>query len=170
MKIAERFEFRNKAPVLTFSPDDMVIDAVRAMSDKNYGASIIVDPAHRPVGIVTERDFMRRLLAKDMNPNTTPIREIMTANLKVARADDEVAEWLRVMSNERFRHLPVVDGDGVLLNVMSQGDFVSYTWPQLLTDLKAKASRSMVDKYQLYLIFATILIYTVFIIFLLRRS
>ena len=169
MKIAERFEFRAKAPVLTFSPDDMVIDAVRAMADKNYGASIIVDPAHRPVGIITERDFMRRLLAKDLNPNTTPIREIMTSNLKVAKGDDEVAEWLRVMSNERFRHLPVVDGDGVLLNIMSQGDFVSYTWPQLFTDLKAKAGRSMADKYQLYLILATILIYTVFIVFLLRR-
>jgi len=169
MKIAERFEFRAKAPVLTFSPDDMVINAVRAMSDKNYGASIIVDPAHRPVGIVTERDFMRRLLAKDLNPNTTPIREIMTSNLKIAKGDDEVAEWLRVMSNERFRHLPVVDNDGVLLNIMSQGDFVSYTWPQLFTDLREKASRSMVDKYQLYLIFATILIYTVFIVFLLRR-
>ncbi len=169
MKIAERFEFRAKAPVLTFSPDDMVIDAVRAMSDKNYGASIIVDPAHRPVGIITERDFMRRVLAKDLNPNTTPIRDIMTSNLKVARGDDEVAEWLRVMSNERFRHLPVVDGDGVLMNIMSQGDFVSYTWPQLFTDLKTKAGRSVADKYQLYLILATILIYTVFIVFLLRR-
>ena len=109
------------------------------------------------------------MLAKDLNPNTTPIRDIMTSNLKVARGDDEVAEWLRVMSNERFRHLPVVDGDGVLMNIMSQGDFVSYTWPQLFTDLKTKAGRSVADKYQLYLILATILIYTVFIVFLLRR-
>ena len=160
MKIAERFEFRTKAPVLTFSPDDRVIDAVRAMSEKNYGASIIVDPARRPVGIVTERDFMRRLLANNLDPNTTPIRDIMTSNLKIARGEDEIAEWLRVMSNERFRHLPVVDSDGVLLNIMSQGDFVSYTWPELFREVTGKVSRSFENKYQLYLIVATILVYT----------
>lgn len=53
MKIAERLEFRTKAPVLTFSPNEMVIEAARAMSEKNYGASIIVDSAGRPVGIIT---------------------------------------------------------------------------------------------------------------------
>ena len=68
MKIADRFEFRTKDPVLTFAPGDMVIDAVRAMSEKNYGAGIVVDPARRPVGIITERDFMRRLLAKSLDP------------------------------------------------------------------------------------------------------
>ena len=168
MKIAERFEFRTKAPVLTFSSSDMVMDAVRAMADKNYGASVIVDAAHRPVGIITERDFMRRLLAKNLDANTTPIRDIMTSDLRIARGDDEIAEWLRIMSNERFRHLPVVDADGVLLNIMSQGDFVSYTWPELFTDLKTKATRSFANKYQLYLIVATILMYTVLIVFALR--
>ena len=169
MKIAERFEFTNKAPVVTFSPDDMVIDAVRIMSDKNYGASIIVDPARRPIGIVTERDFMRRLLAQNLDAHTTPIRDIMTSNLKVARAEDEVAEWLRVMSNERFRHLPVVDADGVLVNIMSQGDFVSYTWPELFRDLKSRATQSFATKYQLYLIVGTVLLYTAIMIGVLRR-
>lgn len=169
MKIAERFEFRTKEPVLTFSPNDMVIDAVRAMSDKNYGASIIVDAARKPVGIITERDFMRRLLAKDLDANTTPIRDIMTSNLKIARGDDEISEWLRIMSNERFRHLPVVDADGVLLNIMSQGDFVSYTWPELFTDLKAKATNSLANKYQIYLIVATILVYTVIIVAVIHK-
>jgi CBS domain-containing protein len=92
MKIAERFEVRTKAAVLTFTSDDMVIDAVQAMSDENYGASVIVDPGRRPVGIITERDFMRRLLAKNLDANTTPIRDIMTSSLKVARAEDEIAE------------------------------------------------------------------------------
>ena len=169
MKISERFEFRTKAPVLTFSPDDMVMDAVRAMSEKNYGASIIVDPARRPVGIITERDFMRRLLARNLDANTTPIRDIMTSELKIARGEDDIAEWLRIMTNERFRHLPVVDSDGTLLNIMSQGDFVSYTWPELFKDVSAKVTRSFENKYQLYLIFATVLVYTVVMVFLLRR-
>jgi len=169
MKIADRFEFRTKDPVLTFGPDDMVIDAVRAMSEKNYGASIIVDPARRPVGIITERDFMRRLLAKSLDPNTTAIREIMTSNLKVARDQDEISDWLRIMSNERFRHLPVVDGDGVLVNIMSQGDFVSYTWPDLFKDVKTTVSKSVGNAYQLYLIVATILLYTIVMVFALRK-
>ena len=169
MKIAERLEFRTKAPVLTFSPSEMVIEAARAMSEKNYGASIIVDPAGRPVGIVTERDFMRRVLARSLDANTTPLGAIMTSDLRIARGDDEIAAWLRVMSNERFRHLPVVDADGVLMNILSQGDFVSYTLPALFTDLKAKATRSLANKYQIYLIVATILMYTVFIVAALRR-
>ena len=60
----------------------------------------------------------------------------MTTDVKVANASDEVVAWLRQMSNERFRHVPVVDGDGQLVHMMSQGDFVSYTWPELLTRLK----------------------------------
>ena len=132
MKIKDRIEFNTKAPVLTFAATDKVIQAVRLMSEKNYGASVIVDNDNKPIGIVTERDFMRRLLAKGLDVNTTAISEIMTRDLKLASADDEVVDWLRIMSNERFRHLPVVDEQGKLLNLMSQGDFVSYTWPQLL--------------------------------------
>lgn len=112
---------------------------------------------------------MRRLLAKNLDANTTPISDIMTSDLKIAHGDDEISEWLRVMSNERFRHLPVVDSDGVLMNILSQGDFVSYTLPALFTDLKAKATRSLAKKYQIYLIVATILIYTVVIAAAIRR-
>ncbi len=132
MRIKDRPEYRSKSPVLTFTPDDTVLAAVKAMSEKNYGAVVIVDPAKKPVGIVTERDFMRRLLNNSLDPKTTKLREIMTADVKVARAEDDLLDWLRQMSNDRFRHLPVVDDDGIVINMMSQGDFVSYTWPQLL--------------------------------------
>jgi CBS-domain-containing membrane protein len=73
------------------------------------------------------------------------------------------------MSNERFRHLPVVDADGVLVNIMTQGDFVSYTWPEMFKDVTTKVSRSFENKYQLYLIVATILVYTSVMVLLLRR-
>lgn len=113
-------------------PSDTVFTAVQVMSDKNYGAAVIVSPDQKPIGIVTERDFMRRLLNQERDPKTTTLAEIMTTDLKLAREDDDLLDWLRQMSNDRFRHLPVVDENGALVSIMSQGDFVSYTWPQLL--------------------------------------
>jgi len=132
MKIKDRPEFKRKSQVLTFSPGDTVFAAVQTMSEKNYGAAVIVSDDHKPVGIVTERDFMRRLLNQERDPKTTKLAEIMTTDLKLAREDDDLLDWLRQMSNDRFRHLPVIDEHGVLVSIMSQGDFVSYTWPQLL--------------------------------------
>jgi CBS domain-containing protein len=142
MKIEDRLEFKNKAPVYTLSPDDLVMTAVKAMSEKNYGAVVVINPDRKPVGIVTERDLMRRLLNEGRDPEKTALREIMTTNLKLAKRDDSLLEWLQQMSNERFRHLPVVDNDGALINMMSQGDFVSYTWPQLLNRVAEQARAS----------------------------
>lgn len=139
MKIKDRPEFRSKATVLTFAPGDRVADAVSVMSERNYGSVVIVDPQHKPIGIVTERDLMRRLLHRRLDIETITLEQIMTTDLKTARADDDLLDWLRLMSNERFRHLPVVDDEGVLISMMSQGDFVSYTWPELLGRLREQA-------------------------------
>lgn len=136
MQIKQRPEFNRKAAVMTFRPDEDVFTAVQAMSEKNYGAAIIISPDDKPLGIVTERDFMRRLLNKGLDPKKTPLSAIMTSDLKLAHADDDVLDWLRQMSNDRFRHLPVVDDNGKLTGIMSQGDFVSYTWPELLSRVK----------------------------------
>lgn len=132
MKIKDRPEFKRKSQVLTFGPHETVFAAVQIMSEKNYGAAVVISPDRRPVGIVTERDFMRRLLSQQRDPKTTMLSEIMTTDLKLAREDDDLLDWLRQMSNDRFRHLPVVDEHGALVSIMSQGDFVSYTWPQLM--------------------------------------
>jgi CBS domain-containing protein len=142
MKIKDRPEFRNKAKVLTFAPGDLVCDAVSVMSARNYGSVVIVDAEMKPVGIVTERDLMRRLLHERLDYGSTTLDQIMTRDLKLARADDDLLDWLRLMSNERFRHLPVVDEQGVLVSMMSQGDFVSYTWPELLGRLREQARAS----------------------------
>ncbi len=142
MKIKDRPEFNSKSPVMTFPPEEMVINAVAAMSEKNYGAAVVVSPDNKPVGIVSERDFMRRLLNKGLDPVTTPLSAIMTTDLKLARGDDDLINWLQQMSNERFRHLPVVDDNGALIGIMSQGDFVAYTWPDLLHRVREQAVAS----------------------------
>ncbi len=139
MKIKDRPEFNSKSAVMTFKPDDSVHTAIKAMSEKNYGAAVIVNANRKPVGIVTERDFMRRLLNQELDPKKTKLSAIMSSDLKLAKADDDLLDWLRQMSNERFRHLPVVDDEGTLVGIMSQGDFVSYTWPELIGRIKEQA-------------------------------
>jgi CBS domain-containing protein len=138
MKIKDRPEYRSKPAPFALHANDLVPAAVKTMSEKNIGSVVIVDDAMQIKGIVTERDLMRRLLNKSLDPKTTPLSTIMTTEVRTGRADDEVIDWLRQMSNERFRHLPVVDEQGRLVNIMSQGDFVSFTWPDLLGLLKEK--------------------------------
>ncbi len=168
MKIKDRLEFRNKGPVLQFKGDDLVDDAIHQMSVKNFGAAVVVDPKGRPVGIVTERDFMKRLLNKGLDPHKTKLKDIMTTHIKVGRAEDDILEWMRHMSNERFRHLPIVDEEGKLIGMVSQGDFVSYTWPELLSLVKNSAVRSMGHHTQLYMFLVGILVYTAVMLWLFK--
>ncbi|WP_316012872.1 cyclic nucleotide-binding/CBS domain-containing protein [Roseobacter sp. HKCCA0434] len=137
--IANRPEYAQKPRPLTARPEDSVREAVRQMSRHNYGCVVVVDAGDRPIGLMTERDVMKRLIDADRDPATTTVGEIMTANPRSARRDDLVVDWLRIMSNERFRRLPVVDEDGRLESIFTQGDFVSYTWPELGRDAPAPA-------------------------------
>ena len=143
MKIKDRPEYRSKPVPFSLRANDVVPTAVKTMSEKNIGSVVIVDDDMQVKGIVTERDLMRRLLNKALDPNTTPLAAIMTTEVRTGRAEDDVIDWLRQMSNERFRHLPVVDEQGRLVNIMSQGDFVSFTWPDLLDLIKEKTRDSL---------------------------
>ena len=160
MKICDRPEFKSKKPPLTFRENDLVLNAVKKMSKENYGSVVITDNKKIVKGIVTERDLMKRLLNNGMNPKTTKLKQIMTSPVKLADKDDELVVWLRQMSNERFRHVPVVDKSGKLINVMSQGDFVSYTWPNLLYQVKEMAKENYFKANQVVLIVVGLLIYT----------
>jgi CBS domain-containing protein len=169
VKIKDRQEFKSKPLPFTLYADDPVADAVKVMAEKNIGSVVILDENRRVRGIVTERDLLRRLLRYDLDQKTTTLSAIMTSEVKTAREDDDVIDWLRIMSNERFRHLPVVDEEGMLVNVLSQGDFVSYTWPSLLLILKDKASETFLgDKSQLTFLAAGVMIYTIIMIIIFK--
>ena len=89
----------------------------------------------------------------------------MTSEVRTGLADDDVIDWLRQMSNERFRHLPVVDGQGRLVNIMSQGDFVSFTWPDLLGLFKEKTRDTLKGSVsQIPLLVAAMLVYAVLVL------
>ncbi len=160
MKISERPEFKSKKPPVTFEENERVIDAVKTMTAENFGSVVITDKQQKVKGIVTERDLMKKLLFKSMNPKTTKLKEIMTSPVKVADKDDEMVVWLRQMSNERFRHVPVVDKSGKLINIMSQGDFVSYSWPNLMYQVKEMTKENYFKANQIVLIIISLLIYT----------
>ena len=160
MKISESQEFKSKKPPITFFEYDKVIDAVKAMTKDNFGSVVITDKQSKVRGIVTERDLMKKLLFKSMNPKTTKLKDIMTSPVKVADKDDEMVIWLRQMSNERFRHVPVVDKSGKLINIMSQGDFVSYSWPNLMYQVKEMTKENYFKANQVVLIILSLLVYT----------
>jgi len=165
MRISERSEFQQKPKPLTCAPETLVLDAVKQMSAKNYGSVIVVDEADKVIGMMTERDIFRRLIAEELDPKQTRVEQIMTTEVKTARSDDDLLDWLRLMSNERFRRLPIVDEQGKIVAVMSQGDFVSYTWPDLLGRASELAQASMPERINPVFIVISILIYTVAIIF-----
>ncbi|MAI76516.1 MAG: signal transduction protein [Rickettsiales bacterium] len=161
MKISERPEFKSKKPPVTFEENDKVMNAVKAMTKDNFGSVVITDKNQKVKGIVTERDLMKKLLFNSMNPKTTKLKDIMTSPVKVADKDDEMVIWLRQMSNERFRHVPVVDKTGKLINIMSQGDFVSYSWPNLMYQVKEMTKENYFKANQVILIILSLLVYTI---------
>jgi len=164
MKIKDRPEYTRKGQVLTFPPDTKVSEAVNIMSERNIGSTVVVNPDGTPCGIVTERDLMRRVLAKGADMSSITLKDIMTADLKLAKPDDDLTEWLRQMSNDRFRHLPIVDTEGKVVNIMSQGDFVSYTWPLVVERVKDKAKSALFSYRQLAMIIGAVMVYTLIMV------
>ncbi len=163
MKIKDRPEYNAKGKPVTLPETAKVREAITVMSERKFGSIIITRDDQTIAGIVTERDLMIRLLHEKKDPDTTALSEIMSKDIRAAKGDDDVMDWLRIMSNERFRHLPIVDEEGKLINVMSLGDFVSYTWPEMVTQLKAKTQESFAAGYQILFIIAALLVYALII-------
>ncbi|WP_159731777.1 CBS domain-containing protein [Methylosinus sp. Ce-a6] len=169
MRIEELPEFQNKPEPFALRGEEMVSTAVETMAAMNIGSVVIVDGDRNVRGIVTERDLLRRLLGRKLDPETTPLSVIMTREPYLAKIDDEHYDWLRMMSNKRFRHLPVVDEEGRLVNLLSQGDFVSHSWPELISIVGGKASETIKGPAsQLPILFGGVMIYTVAIVALIK--
>lgn len=160
-RLMDRPEYASKQKPLTSTSDATVFEAVSRMSEKNYGSIIIIDDDQQVIGVVTERDVMNKLVRAGLDPKTTKLSEIMTENPRLAKETDDLIDWLRIMSNERFRRLPVVDDDGRIKAVFTQGDFVSYTWPDLMYQMKSIATATVIKNWPLYLIGGGIALYSI---------
>ena len=101
-----------------------VIDAVRTMVGANVG-SLLVTEDDEIVGIVTERDYLRRVALEDRDENEAAVREIMSGPLVVVGPDTTVEECMALMTERRIRHLPVVDEEKVV-GLVSIGDLVKF--------------------------------------------
>ncbi len=163
-RLMDRPEYSLKQQPLTCAANTSVFDAVLQMTEKNYGAVIVVDDQNKVTGVVTERDVMKKVVAQNLNANKTSVENIMTPNPRVARETDDLIDWLRIMSNERFRRLPVVDENGHIKAVFTQGDFVSYTWPDLMYQMKSIATATVSKNWGVFLIGGGIALYSIIMI------
>jgi len=93
--------------------DQTVYDTARYMTEKDIGAVPVFDNT-RLVGIFSERDMMKRILIANRDPRSTLVRDVMTAKVVVAHADEEIENVLSKMQKNRCRHMPIVSGDRVL--------------------------------------------------------
>jgi len=110
--------------IFSVTPDTCVDDAVKMMDEKNVGA-LLVMKGKKLVGMVSERDYTRKVMLHGKKSSETKVSEIMSTNLTVANPNEGVDECLRAMTDKRFRHLPVLDG-GKVIGVVSIGDLVKY--------------------------------------------
>ena len=109
--------------VWSVRPDDQVYDAIRLMAEKAVGALMVTD-GPRLVGVVSERDYARKVILQGRSSKSTPVRDIMTAEVITVDTHKTLDQCLGVMTDKRIRHLPVVE-DGQLLGVLSIGDLVA---------------------------------------------
>ncbi len=104
------------------TPDATVLDALRLMSDKGVGALLVMD-GDRLVGIISERDYARKVVLLGKTSKDTLVKEIMSSNVYTVHPDQTIEECMELMTNKRIRHLPVVANDQVI-GVISIGDVV----------------------------------------------
>ncbi|MBB5861267.1 CBS domain-containing protein [Xanthomonas arboricola] len=108
--------------VFAVAADAAVIEAIRLMADKGIGAVLVMD-GPRLVGIVSERDYARKVVLRDRASSTTSVADIMSTQVVTVSLSDTVERCMQLMTDGRFRHLPVVD-NGRVQAVISIGDLV----------------------------------------------
>ena len=167
-RLVDRPEFKTKPKPVTFYAKDKVSDAVSVMSEKNYGSVIIIDKQDKVIGVVTERDIVKKLVNEGLSAKNTNLEKIMTKNPRVAFENDNVLDWLRIMSNDRFRRLPVVDKNKKIKVIFTQGDFVSYTWPDLIYQASQMAKSSFMRGFSINTLLFFMLVYAVAIFAVVR--
>jgi CBS domain-containing protein len=111
--------------VFAVAPEAPVYEAIKQMAEKNVGALAVIRGSEL-VGIVSERDYARKVILKDRSSRDTPVADIMTASVVTVAPDASVDECMRLCTDGRLRHLPVLEGDRVV-GMVSIGDLVKAT-------------------------------------------
>jgi CBS domain-containing protein len=112
----------NNTTVFTIGADDSVYDAIKLMAEKGIGALVVTD-GDSIAGIVTERDYARKVVLLDRSSKATPVRDIMSKAVRFVRPDQSTDDCMALMTERRMRHLPVIENDR-LVGMVSIGDLV----------------------------------------------
>jgi CBS domain-containing protein len=115
---------RKGSQIWSIGPDASVFEAIRLMDEVGAGALLVL-AGGRLVGMISERDYARKVILKGRSSRDTRVSEIMSAPAITARIDDRVTECLRVMTERRIRHLPVMLDNGSIGGILSIGDLVN---------------------------------------------
>ena len=108
--------------VFAIGPDAPVIDAIRLMAEKRIGAVLVME-GPRLAGILSERDYARKIVLQGRSSADTPVRDIMTVEVLSVGLDDSAERCMQIVTDRRIRHLPVVQS-GQVVGVVSIGDLV----------------------------------------------
>ena len=108
--------------VYSITSSAMIYEALEVMAEKKVGALLVIDKG-KVVGIISERDYARKVVLAGKSSKETPVRDIMTSKLIVVPPDENVDTCMAIMTNKRIRHLPVMDGEQ-LMGLVSIGDVV----------------------------------------------
>ena len=119
---ADILKVKSDSIVHTIAPTASVFDAIALMAEKNIGA-LLVSEGDQIVGIITERDYARKVVLLSRSSRETPVRDVMTRRVRFVSPDQTSEECMVLMTENRLRHLPVMDG-GKLLGLISIGDLV----------------------------------------------
>jgi CBS domain-containing protein len=119
----------------TASPDTTVRTACRAMAEKKIGALLILEKG-QIAGIFTERDALNKVLAASLDPDATLLSQVMVRDPQTIRADKPLGHALYMMSEGGFRHVPVVDGDGAPIGMVSARDALGQDMVDLERDMR----------------------------------
>jgi CBS domain-containing protein len=120
--VAQILQSKADKTVYTIGPGASVFDAVKLMAEKNIGALLVVEGG-RIAGILTERDYARKIVLMARSSKETPVREVMTSQVMYVRTHQTSEECMALMTENRVRHLPVMD-QGKLIGLVSIGDLV----------------------------------------------
>jgi CBS domain-containing protein len=126
--------------VISVAPDETVYTALEVMEEHNIGAVVVLDEENL-VGILTERDYARKVILLDRLSKSTKVSSIMTSELHTVVPDTTVVDCMGIMTDRKVRHLPVIDG-GDLVGVISIGDVVKAIIAQ---------QRSLIDQLEQYI-------------------
>ncbi len=122
--IATILQHKGQVPVHSVAPDSTVYDAIKLMSDRNIGCVLVMDGGNL-LGILSERDYTRKVVLQGRSSKTTTVREIMTGDVICVTPQQGVEETLGIVTENRVRHLPVKDGDRII-GLISIGDLVKW--------------------------------------------